>query len=247
MILRKIHIFYLSLLLVLTGTALAEPSRSTADRDKRLRQTRIAFESLARGRALTVRWSADGVFPSMIRGLDEPSPGVDASARARGFLEKHRNLFIPAGQLEVIETRSTNDLEVVRVQQVLHGYPVLDGTAAVALDRRGHVTAVHSELKDVALDTLSPRITPVRAAALALAAVRGQSPSARLEAELAGARPDLVIVGEGEGTLAYRVFLPLWLDSAGRIHLVEASTGRYLGWRPGMIIDRDRTDREVRR
>jgi len=66
---------------------------------------------------------------------------------------------------------------------------------------------------------------------------RGATPPVISRASLAtGGKPfaALGILAEGTGRLVYRVLLPLPLDPRGRWHLVDATTGVYIGWRRGL-------------
>ncbi len=232
-------------LLLWIPTAQAEPIPHSKARVR----AELAIKALAQGRQLTVRWRPDGVRPALLRGLSVATRGKTIQARALGFLAAHPRLFVPADQLRAVATRSAVGLTVVRFKQVAGPakIEVDGGEVTVALDARGKVQSVNSQL--IPMDQPIPRAKlDTRAAVGAvLGRLVGKKGPVAVPVELAGLRPTLMVMpGGGEApTLVYRVMLPLWLDPMGRIHLVNAVSGEVIGWRPGMKVDGHMHGKEV--
>ena len=202
----------------------------------RFKATRTAsVAALARlGSPGVVRWRAGQPTPSVVRGVDVPTTGADPAQRAVGFVGRHPAL-VGTTELVPLETRSTSGRTVVRLQQRYRGLPVLDATVTVALDRAGHVRALHSSTRPVSLRTVRPVLAPAQAVGVA-AGGKGTTGHA-----------SLAIDGHSlGGRLVYVVSLPFTVDPAGRRHLIDARTGAYLGWRVGVLLD-GRTWKEVQR
>ncbi len=190
------------------------------------------------GPDVTVRWRADSDRPAVIRGLSVATTGKTARARATGFVSRHPEIFLPAAQLRVAEERAAAGVTVVRMTQVTPaGVPVDGGELTVAMDERGRVTAVHSELKTLGAAVPKVKIDGRAALAIALGRLAGMKGPAAVPAELSGLRPTLMVIPGRTPRPVYKVTLPLYLDMLGRIHLVDAVTGAPMGWRPGMIVD----------
>jgi len=206
----------------------AEPTRFQQERARAER----ALRGLARGRTLTVSWSAHRARPAAVRGLAEPSRGSSPAERARGFLAGHPDLFVQGEQLALLEVQTAAGSTFVRFQQLHRGIPVEGAHLVVAMDGQWKVWSVSSETESLALASVKPTLD---ATAAALAA------AARLWLGLDSARAgsaELFILPHGGGRLAWRVRLPYPADASGRAHLIDAATGAYLGSRRAAIIER---------
>jgi len=172
--------------------------------------------------------------PRLTRGLRAPTAGATDEARARGFLARHPSLAGGARlELRLQAVQALRELRVVRFQQLHGGLPVFGATVTVTLDREGNVRAVSSEASaPTGLPALQPRLGALQATAAALARV---APGAHTLPE--AGRAQLGILDEGAARLVYRVTLPLTVDPRGRFHLIDAATGRYLGWRRGVLME----------
>jgi len=211
------------------------PARARADVARFKATHGASVQALAQlGSPRVVRWRVGQPTPSVVRGLDLPTTGDDANQRALGFVARHPAL-VGTTELVPLETRSTRGRAVVRLQQRHRGVPVLDATVTVALDRAGHVRALHSSTRLVTLKTVEPRLAPGEAVRIA---ARGAGTTGHATLAIDG--------GTGEGRLVYVVSLPFTADPAGRRHLIDARTGAYLGWRVGVVLD-GRTWKEVGR
>jgi Zn-dependent metalloprotease len=167
----------------------------------------------------------------MIRGLTLVLPGATFEDRARRFLDGNPALFVDrrsGDTLVHLSTETAGGANVVRFQQHHAGVPVDGAIVAVTLDTAGRIIAVSSEAEPVTLPSAQPKISAEVALRVAHRAVSrgGGGGSARL-----------LILAEGAARLAYRVVLPFEADPAGRVHLVDASSGEYLGWRRGIISE----------
>lgn len=219
-------------LLVGATVAQAQPNAVRA-------RAEAAIKSLAGGGDITVRWRPGRSRPSVIRGLSHATVGATAQARALGFIGSHPDLFLPAGQLRAVQTRSAGSLTVVRLKQVTgkDAIEVDGGEVTVALDSAGKVTAVHAELLTLGGPVPRARLDRQAAVAQVLGLLAGKKGPVAVPAQLRGLRPALMVLPGATPRLVYRVMVPLWLDPLGRIHLVDAVNGEILGWRPGMKID----------
>jgi len=179
----------------------------------------------------------------MIRGLAVKERGKSDLARARNFITRRPALFAGAGSRLVHQkTLGTSSVKVVRFAQVFRGVPVEGAMIAVALDRAGRITSVTSGVEPVSLHRVKPRVSAAAAVKIAVRAT-GARPGA---ATLRGIKPKLVILPGGTDRLVYKVMLPLGINPAGRWHLVDAITGKHLGYRRGIIMDGHRWTKGVR-
>jgi len=213
-------------------------------RSERQRATQ-ALEHLRRspGAAeLRVDWPVHRTRPAAIRGLQVPTAGATDEARARAFLAQHPSLGVELGggrdTLRLVDARRPLGIRALRFQLFHRGLEVLGATLVVALDDQARVTALTSEADPVALASIGPATT--REAALA-------SVRARLGASGRGGAVRLAILAEGAPRLVYRVRLPYPADPhLARYHLVDAVSGRYLGWRRTGVVEH-LAGKEVRR
>lgn len=218
---------------VLVALAVVSP-RARADVPRFQATRSAAMAALSRvGSPPVVRWRAGQPTPSVVRGLNLPTTGADPDQRALGFVHRHPAL-VGTTELVPLETRSTRDRTVVRLQQRYRGVPVLDATVTVALDSAGHVRALHCSTRPVNRVAVRPRLRP------------DQAVRAAARSTTAAGRATLAVDATGGGRLVYVVSLPFTVDPNGRRHLVDARTGAYLGWRVGVVLD-GRTWEEVRR
>lgn len=202
------------------------------------RDARRALERLAaQAVALRVRWDDARVHPSVLRGLTLALPGDTLAARARAFFAAYSALLLaPGDALDLADQRRTHDRTVLRFTRRHRGVPILDGEVRVAFDSLGRLRALHAEAAPGAL----PSVRPAVSAATALrSAYRGLTadPRAALPARLSTLEPRLVVLAEGAPRLIYVAVFPGSVDPRGRIHLVDARDGSYVGWRPGVLSD----------
>jgi Zn-dependent metalloprotease len=230
-----------TILLAPTLTA-AQTGASERFRAERAR-TSAALAELRRwpgAEALHVDWPAQRTRPAAVRGLAVATEGVSDEARARAFLARHPALTIEtrAGtSLRLVDVLRAHGLRAVRFQLFHRGLEVLGATVIVALDEASRVTALSSEVEPIALASLIPAID----ADAALARARAECGATRAR----GGAARLAILAEGRARLVYRVRLPYPADSTmGRFHLVDATSGDYLGWRRTGVVDELR--KEVR-
>jgi Zn-dependent metalloprotease len=187
------------------------------------------------GKAHKVYWPPSRAFPTLVRGLELRVPGPSLRARVDRFLAEHPGMLLPVGaQLETVDVRSTNTRQVIRVQQLHRGIPVLGKQILFSFDQQRRLRAIHADTAHVDLATSEAAITPLAAAGIAYRVAGGGSTRAETRRRLGQASAKLVIVADAETALAYQVVLPLTLDMSGRFHLVDARNGRYLGNRLGL-------------
>ncbi len=217
---------------------LAWVTAADARPDHQRSRAEAAVKKLAGARNLTVRWRADRSKPALLRGLSVATTGDTVAARALGFLGANPDIFLPTDQLRLAETRGAGGLSAVRFRQVTKGgIPVDGGEVTVALDGAGTVSSVHSELITLAGPIPRAKLNGQQALAVALGRLAGKDTPLTVPRELASLRPGLVVMPGLSPRLVYRVMLPLWLDILGRVHLVDAVTGDFIGWRQAMKVD----------
>jgi pseudolysin/vibriolysin len=166
----------------------------------------------------------------MIRGLAVETRGTTDEQRARSFVARHPALFGGNGStLALQDVQATHTRRVVRFQHRYRGLPVFGATVAVVLDQGSRVRAVSSEMEPITkLASVQPRLTAaeaVRAVQRKLKLPAGQ------RADGSWAQLGVLPGSGGTARLIYRVALPLTMDRWIRWHLVEASSGEYVGWR----------------
>jgi Zn-dependent metalloprotease len=237
---RIVIIAVLTLIPSLSTRTWAAPSQSIfiAARQAAARE----LSSLTRGRKAVVVWPSHRTRPTMIRNLATPTSGSTAEARARDFLRRHAALFDGSkSELRLVDLQTSRSRTVVRFQQHHRGLPVFGAIATVGLDSAGRVRAVSSAIEPLSLPAVQPRIS-------AQAAVRSACRTVRSSAVRAVQSRLGILVEPGVSRLVYRVVLPLGVDPRGRLHLVDAVSGAYIGWRRGVIADRlGRLGKGVRR
>ena len=237
---RPCRILILLVLGTWASTALAGPNRASWLKTQRA-QAREALSRLGSPNSLTVHWPGHRSRPAMIRGLAIKGQGRTQVERARNFLSRRPALFAGAGsRLVLLDTRGTSDVHVVRFAQVYRGVPVEGAMITVALNRAGRISSVNSDAEPISLRDVKPRVTPGAAARIALGAA-GSSAAA-----IKGIKPMLVILPGGTDRLVYKVMLPLGLNPTGRWHLVDAASGKHVGYRRGIIMDGHRSKKGVR-
>lgn len=215
------------------STAMAGPDRASWLRSQRA-QAHRALKRLGNTGSLTVHWPAHRSRPAMIRGLAVKEQGRDDVQRARNFVSRRPALFAgPGSRLVHDRTLHAGDLRVVRFVQVYKGVPVEDAVIAVAINRQGLIRSVNSELEPVTLRMVKPRVTAGAAVQTALRATKTRAGAAMAR----GVQPKLVIIPGGTCRLVYKVMLPLGINPMGRWHLVDAISGKHLGYRRGIIMD----------
>jgi len=230
------HVSRILILLVLgtwASTALAGPDRASWLKAQR-GNARKALDLLDGANSLTVHWPAHRSRPAMIRGQAIKEQGRNHVERARNFISRRPALFAGEGSRLVLQdTRGTSDVHVVRFAQVFRGVPVEGAMITVALDREGLISSVNSDAEPVTLRGVKPRVTPGAAVQIALRATRVRSSAATVR----GIKPMLVILPGGMDRLTYKVMLPLGLNPTGRWHLVDAISGKHIGYRRGIMMD----------
>lgn len=107
---------------------------------------------------------------------------------------------------------------VVRVQQTLHGLPVIGASLAARVDRHGAVTMVRDDARRGLRIDPTPRVDLDQARTAA-----GIAPAVSVQA-------DLAVLPEGTGRLVWRLVVPDL--QGGELVLVDAHSGRLLGRRP---------------
>ena len=231
---------FLALALACAGStvALAGPDRATLLKARRARAQQ-SLHKLQQGRQLDLQWPAHRSRHAVIRGLAHRVSGATVEQRARTFLGRYPALFAAAhSTLKLVHSRGTHQVRVVRFQQVHRGVPVEGAELNVVQDRAGRVTAVTSEVEPLDLASVTPRIRADAAINAVLRGATGGKVSRAARQLVQGLRPRLVIIGGGAPRLVYKVMLPLSLNPHGRWYLVDAGTGKVVGWRPGAIIER---------
>ncbi len=220
------------LLVGVATTADANPSHQAQGALERLR---------AEASALRVVWPAGRARPAGLSGLALERPGRTLEQRARQLLDELRPLVLGGPQETVALTgkRTTRSRQVLRFEQRYRGLPVFGRQITVAFDRAGRIHAVHSDavpIRPTAAAT-EPRLTPAAATLAAYSHLsRITRPSTATRRQLDGLGPRLVLLADGgPARLAYAVVLPFRFDPRGRVHLIDARDGRYLGWRPGVL------------
>ena len=230
-------------LLALVSVGNAAPLGATTNRLAAERAAAAkALAALPGSQRLTVIWPPHHSRPTTIRNLDLAIPGKDLESRARSFLGRYPALLQAAhATLRLAETRTANGLTVVRFAQLVGGVPVLDAVVAVAIDSRGHVTSVTDESEAIELRQPQPVLTAQaaveHAARTVLRAAAGGGGGASLPPALRATAARLVVLPGNPARLAYALVLPLGIDPSGRIHLVNATDGRTIGWRRGVLLD----------
>lgn len=192
---------------------------------------------------LSVRWNLTKRRPTLLRGMVLALPGSTLLSRARSFLSRYPGLLVErVSDLEQLDVRRARGVTVLRFAQRYRGLPVDRAMVTMAFDGLGRLTAVHASTKTIDLATTEPKIDAPRAAQIAFAALRrGRKITAAQGALLTKASATLMVQALiNHSRLVYRVTLPLGLDVAGRQHLVDALSGRYLGGRPGIRWHRHR-------
>jgi Zn-dependent metalloprotease len=229
-------------LILATAEAAADPSPLFFSARARALQ---ALSALRQSGPVEVEWPAPRCQPSMMHGLRVPCQGKTNVDRARNFLTRYAALFADArSELVLLDTQTTRERTVIRFQQTLGKIPVDGAIVSVALDSEGRVRSVGSEALPVSLPSLRAKLSGRQAARRALEV---SLPSATpREIERWSGKADLVVLAEGSPRLAYKVSLP-GQDPQGRLHLVDALTGEYLGWRRGVLMDVHGLPKEVRR
>ena len=212
---------------------LAVSSDGRADRAARLDSARaLAQEAMAGlapdARRLVVRWSPGRPAPSVVRGMRLAVEGKTATQRARSFLRLHPGLVVHGSELRKSSVRRSKGRTVVRFEQTYRGLPVLDATATVAMDPGGRVRSLHSSVRIIDTPTVVPVVDGPRAVRVAAMTVTGKP--------VAGGSATLALSPRDGGVLVQVVVLPMTADPLGRRHLVDAATGKYLGWLPGVRI-----------
>jgi len=234
-------------LLVVLG--LLSPATHAAPSSARFAEARSravkAVAALGQDPAPAVEWSALRARPAAVRNLNSRSAGSTDEERARRFLRRHPALFVAADptSLRFVDIQAAGGRRVVRFQQVACGVPVEGHLVVVALEGKDVLRSVASEADAGALASGRPRLRGDEAVRRVLRHIGAPEPAG--SARLSGA--SLRVLAEGDARLAYRVLLPLPVDPGARIHWVDASTGEYLGWRRGILIDGPRLPVEVRR
>jgi hypothetical protein len=205
-------------------------------------QAQLALERLrVDGRQLSIHWPSHRASPRMIRNLSFRVEGRDNAARARRFLELIPELVGSTSQLEPLSVRGTRDVAVHRFRQVFQGVAVEGGGVSVVFDRAGLIRALHVDAEPVRLETVTPKITPAQAAAVAEQVFLKKRGVGAPAVET----PRLLILSGATPRLAFK--LQLRGDPTFRFHYVDARDGRYLGSRRGMIVDAHAKRKEVRR
>lgn len=222
-----------ALTLCWTSPSRGDPSVAVAKRFEVHRLKAVAaLEKLKHGSDVSAVWQAHRARPVVILGLNLRVPGISMAQRARAFLRLHPALFGRIESLRLMETKASRDLAVVRFQQLYRGIEVDGATVSVSLDKSGHIRAVRSDAEPIEVETVRPRISQDEAGRAAFHAIHGQSHTA---AGLSPSTAKLVIVPGATPRLAHRVLLPWSADPRGRLHLVDAISGGYLGSRPGVL------------
>ena len=212
---------------------LALDGQARGDRAVEFEATRLrAQQALSRvgpDERLVVRWSPGRPTPAVIRGMRVAVRGATPTDRARAFLRQHADLVIDAEQLRTMDVRGTKRRTVVRFQQTHRGLPVLGATLTVSMDPDGRVRSLHSGVRMTTVKDVAPRVDGKLAIGVASRAVAGRTAT--------GGQTTLAIAPRGGGVLVHVVTLPMTVDPLGRRHLVDARTGRYVGWLPGVVVD----------
>lgn len=239
----------LSILLVLAVglPAAAQQARTqTASRLQARGLARSAMQSLRRQASqLRVAWRADRVRPTMLRGFALTLPGKTLAARARAFIDRYPGLVArSSSELTLIGQRSSAGRRVLRFEQRLGGVVVDRSLLTMAFDDRNRLVAVHADTRPLpSLDT-RPRISVPQAIAATWQVVSRRPARATERRRLRGLPAKLVVQAlANQARLVYLVVLPLSLDIGGRQHMVDAHSGRYLGWRRGVVWHRRPTAR----
>jgi len=215
---------------LLPATARSEVTARVHFQRERARASR-AIRELGVGED-AVQWAAQRTRPAAIRGLRVRVAGATDAERARHFLAAHPALFVPAdaAALQLVDVQGTTGLRVARFQQLVQGLPVEGAFVTVSLDDTGQVRAVASEAEPLRLTSTRPAQGAAAATRAALHALGLAGRDAR------GATVRLAVLAAGP-RLVYRVMLPFTVDPQGRVHLVDAVSGAYLGWRRGIVLD----------
>jgi hypothetical protein len=202
------------------------------------RQAREALTRLAAQEAgLQVNWAATRLRPAVLRGMTLAVAGDSLAARARGFFAAYTGLVTGEQEmLALLEKRRSRDRAVLRFGQRYRGVPVLDREVRVAFDDLGRIRAIHADAEPVALTSVRPLLSAGAALRNAYRAVTAD-PRAVLPPPLASNTAKLAILAEGTARLVFTVVFPASVDPRGRIHLVDARDGSYIGWRPGVLFD----------
>ncbi len=184
--------------------------------------------------ALKVHWPPHRPRPIALLGLQIKTSGATLEAQVRRFLLEYQSLFLsPGATLKVQDVKRTRNRQVIRFQQFYDGLKVEGSRVAVKLDHGGQIRTVNSITSSVAMRSTTPRVSAPAAVSAVLSMLQKVSGSPGKKSWTR-----LIILAEGSPRLVYQVNLPLRLDRQGRTHLVDAVTGKYLGWRRGAIIER---------
>jgi len=184
--------------------------------------------------ALSVHWPAHRLRPTMISGLSFLAKGATLASRATAFLRANTDLLATGlGDLSLLDQRSTHTRRVLRYRQTYRGLPVIGTMVTVTFDQSGKIHALHQRTAAVNLATIAPKAKG-RAAVIATFAALRVSPAATL---LSQSATTLAVLVEGAPRLIHVVTLPYTVDPRGRRHFVDATDGRYLGHRPGVILE----------
>jgi hypothetical protein len=213
---------------------LAADGQARANRASEFDSARVrAHEALAGvtpdARQLVVRWAPGRPTPAVVRGMHVAVQGDSPTQRASAFLHRHGDLVIDGNQLLPVNVRQTKKRTVVRFQQTHRGLPVLGATVTVSMDSANRVRSLHSAVRLTTVKDIVPKVDGARAIRAASSAVAGK-PATEGQTTLA-------ISPRGGGILVHAVTLSMTLDPLGRRHLVDAHTGRYIGWLPGVVVD----------
>ncbi|MFC1655106.1 hypothetical protein ACFL2F_04800, partial [Myxococcota bacterium] len=152
--------------------------------------------------------------PNLISGLDLSLPGRDPAARARAFVDRYRDLFLPGdaqSEVRVLRTVEAPFGPVVQMQQFIDGFRVFGGSLVVSHDDRERIRMVVNGLRPLgAMLRSDDLIHADRAVQLALAAFEQDGRETRGEPRVE----------------------TIWWPSAGRIdkiHMVTIPSGVPLG------------------
>ncbi len=239
---RQKHLFLLlmaSLLFPHSGLAAPTPLPRASFLAERA-SAQQALRRLDPTGALKVHWPPHRPRPIALLGLQIKIPGATPEDQARKLLQDYQALFLaPGATLKLQDVQRTRNRQVIRFQQFFEGLKVEGSRVAVKLDHGGQIRTVNSITSSVEKISTTPRVSAPAAVSAVLSMLQKVSASPGKKSWTR-----LIILAEGSPRLVYQVNLPLRLDRQGRSHLVDAVTGKYLGWRRGAIIERSPLSRK---